>query len=135
MRKVVKAIIFQDNKYLLQLRDCKREISYPNHWCFFGGGVQDSESDEKALKREVFEEIYWKPKEIKYYKKSKDESTNCIISYYLVRFDSYHSKLKLNEGQSMKWFLLEEMVNLIKTPSNMLEMLDDNNFKKILSSF
>ena len=32
-----KAIIFKNSKYLIQLRDNKRNIFFPNHWAFFGG--------------------------------------------------------------------------------------------------
>jgi len=41
---------------LLQHRD-KHATYYPEHWGFFGGGVEDSESPSDALKREIREEL------------------------------------------------------------------------------
>ena len=47
-----KAIIFSNNKYLLQLRDNKKNILYPNHWALFGGRFKKHESAEECLIRE-----------------------------------------------------------------------------------
>ena len=41
-----KAIIRDDNKYLLQLRDNKKSIVYPNRWAFFGGRFKKNETAE-----------------------------------------------------------------------------------------
>ena len=67
MKKVVKAIIYKNNQFLLQLRDNSKKISYPNHWSFFGGEVENNENDEDALLRELKEEIAWMPNKINYY--------------------------------------------------------------------
>jgi len=42
---------------LLQLRDNKQTIPYPNKWGTFGGQVEEMESPEDALIREVREEL------------------------------------------------------------------------------
>ena len=39
IQEVVKAVIFKEGKFLLQLRDNNPTIAYPNTWAFFGGGV------------------------------------------------------------------------------------------------
>lgn len=44
-------------KYIMQLRDSKPNIFYPDHWGCFGGAVEIGESPEEAIKREVFEEV------------------------------------------------------------------------------
>ena len=64
IEEVVKAVIYKDQKYLLQLRDDNPEISSPNTWGFFGGGVDDGETHEEALIRELNEELNWKPKKM-----------------------------------------------------------------------
>ena len=133
MKNVVKAIIYKKNKFLLQLRDNNKKISYPNHWSFFGGEVDYDENDEEALYRELKEEIGWQPKNIFYYTKFIDYSTNAKVKLYLINFKKINYQLNLNEGQKMKWFDLEEIKVLIKTPSYMYELLKNINYKKILN--
>ena len=48
------------NKYdqvLLQLRDDREGIFFPNHWGFFGGGCEDGEDFSESLIRELEEEL------------------------------------------------------------------------------
>ena len=54
---VAMAIIEQDGKYLMQLRDDIPSIVYPGVWGFFGGHIEPGESPEVAVKRELIEEI------------------------------------------------------------------------------
>ena len=130
MKKVVKAIIIKEEKFLLQLRDNKTTISYPNHWSFFGGEVDENETEEQALIRELVEEISWKPNNFSYYSTFIDLSTKAIVKLFLINFEMTHSNLSLNEGQRMKWFGIDEIQDLIKTPSNMFELLNKINIKK-----
>lgn len=46
-----------DGRYLLQHRDSSRAIFYPDHWGFFGGGLEHEESPLTALQRELLEEL------------------------------------------------------------------------------
>ena len=130
MRKVVKAIIFKHDRFLLQLRDYKNDIFYPNHWGFFGGEIDKFESEKDTLMREIFEELFWLPKKYKYFSNAKDIYSNCLIIYYLVYFDSDNSKLILGEGQDMQWFAVEDIDVLLTTPKNMSEFLCDENLHK-----
>lgn len=50
-------IVFDDGKYLLQLRDDKPGIFFPAHWGLFGGGVDAGEQPLDALRRELREEL------------------------------------------------------------------------------
>ena len=56
MIKSVKGIIVKDNKYLLQLRDNKKNIFFPNFWGLFGGRLEKDETFENAIIREIKEE-------------------------------------------------------------------------------
>lgn len=46
-----------DGRYLLQLRDPKPEIFYPDHWGCFGGAVDEGETAAEAIVRELREEL------------------------------------------------------------------------------
>ena len=56
MIKSVKGIIVVKNNYLLQLRDNKKNVYFPNFWGVFGGRVEKTEAYHQALEREIKEE-------------------------------------------------------------------------------
>ena len=56
MFKSAKGIIVVKDNYLLQLRDNKKNIYFPNFWGVFGGSVEKTETNHKALEREIKEE-------------------------------------------------------------------------------
>lgn len=45
------------SRLLVYLRDDKPDIPFPNHWDFFGGHLEEGETPEHALVREVKEEL------------------------------------------------------------------------------
>lgn len=51
------AILYQKNKFLMQLRDNIPSILYPGYWALFGGHIEPGETPEVAVKREILEEI------------------------------------------------------------------------------
>jgi 8-oxo-dGTP pyrophosphatase MutT (NUDIX family) len=54
----VGALLLNDKgQVLLQLRDDKPDIFFPNRWGVFGGGVEQGETPEAALIRELKEEL------------------------------------------------------------------------------
>ncbi len=57
-------IVTEDGRYLLQLRDDKKGIFYPGHWGCFGGAVSPGEKPLRALKRELEEELEFRPRAV-----------------------------------------------------------------------
>jgi 8-oxo-dGTP diphosphatase len=51
------AILYQEDKFLMQLRDNIPGILYPGYWGLFGGHIELGETPDIAVKREVIEEI------------------------------------------------------------------------------
>ncbi|MBE9220620.1 NUDIX hydrolase [Dolichospermum flos-aquae] len=51
------AILYRENKFLMQLRDNIPNIIAPGCWALFGGHIEPGETPEIAVQREVMEEI------------------------------------------------------------------------------
>lgn len=54
---VALAILHQNGRFLLQLRDDLPSIIYPGYWGLFGGHLEPGETPLEALRRELLEEI------------------------------------------------------------------------------
>jgi len=54
---VAVAILYRENKFLMQLRDNIPNIIAPGCWALFGGHLEPEETPEIAVQREVMEEI------------------------------------------------------------------------------
>ena len=101
MTNVVAAIIKKDNQFLVVQRNRKKHLGLK--WEFPGGKVQESETFEEALLREIKEElnitinIHEKIAEEKY----KDDKIDIVLYYYLCSLKS--GMIKLNEHENFAW--------------------------------
>lgn len=105
MQRIAQALIFdRDGKLLVYLRDDKPDIPFPNHWDFFGGHVEDGETPEQALEREVKEEIGVHLTGWKFFRRydclEGDAYPNIKFIYY-GRIETLPSELTLYEGQRL----------------------------------
>ena len=101
MTNVVAAIIKKNNHFLIVKRNRKKHLGLK--WEFPGGKVQESETFEEALSREIKEELnikislHDKIAEEKY----KDEKIDIVLHYYLCTQES--DTIKLNEHEDLAW--------------------------------
>ena len=127
MNKVATALLFdRNNKLLVYLRDDKPEIPFPNHWDLFGGHVEQNESPEEGLMRELKEELNIEISDFQFYKsfESVNEERPNTKFVYVVRITEAAEELTLNEGQYLKGIDLSERGNY--GFANMLgQILDD----------
>jgi len=112
------AIIFIKKKYLLQLRENKKNIYFPGFWGVFGGLLEKNEGFEKGLEREVKEETNLNVKASKMIL-----SNNFRFLDYKIRYRMYfecqvlnNNKITLNEGKSYKFHSFKEIKKLKVVP-------------------
>ena len=119
MIKSVKGIIVVKNNYLLQLRDNKKNVYFPNFWGVFGGRVEKTETYQKALEREIKEETNLIVKASRMIL-----SANCKMIGLKKKFNTVYyeckilekGKIILTEGQKYKFFSFNQIKKLNIVP-------------------
>lgn len=105
----------KDGALLLQHRDNKKKIRYPNIWGTPGGHLMPNETYINCIKREMIEETGYKLKNVKYFKTFIDKPNRNFnetkVKLYWEIYDNYQ-QIKCNEGQEMKFFLPQEILNI-----------------------
>jgi len=96
---VAMAILYQEGKFLLQLRDDYPNILYPGYWGLFGGHLEPGESPEQGLQRELLEEITHQPSELTLFRRYQNSKR---VSYiYHAPLTVTLDQLKQQEGQDL----------------------------------
>ena len=116
MIDVVAAVIKKDNKYLIAQRNRNKHFAY--HWEFPGGKVNDDESFENALEREINEELSINIKIIKKItsEKHKYEKINAEIHYFLC--EALNDNIILSEHEDMTWVYKQDLLNYKLAPGD-----------------
>jgi 8-oxo-dGTP diphosphatase len=117
MKSGVEGFVIFEGKVLLLLRDDIPTIQNPNMWNLPGGGIEDGETEEEALVRELEEEIGIVPQTFKRLEKTSYPDGNVVTRYLLFITPEEKQKLKLGEGQKMKFFSLDGIMDLPIIPN------------------
>jgi len=105
---VVIILLNSNNEVLLLLRDNKIDIPFPNMWDIPGGKVEEGESPEQALRREMLEEMsIHNLGEIKLFKILTSE--NITDNIFWKRINLNLREIELNEGQVLGYFDLKKI--------------------------
>jgi len=114
---VAAVILAPGDCYILQLRDARGGIFFPDHWGFFGGGVEASDEDLKhGLRRELLEELAvdLPPDRMEFFTNLTFDFTYCgraptYRTYYQVRLSEQEiESLVLGEGSKLGAFTAQE---------------------------
>ena len=137
MIHAVKALIYNSKREIfLQQRDYAQGIPFPGHWTFFGGLVEKGESLKEALKRELIEELGFKPKYIEeeiftWEWKSKLTHLNHCFPIFC---DVDSNQFQLKEGLAMKWFSPNDLyLDLLFVPGIKNHLTEINNYLSNIS--
>lgn len=103
-------ILVENDGYLMQLRDDRPDIWYPNRWGLFGGAVEKGEDPLTALRRELYEELELTLGEAEFFARFDFHLSGLGFpqhyrNFYTVRITrAEQAKLILHEGAEMKVF-------------------------------
>lgn len=135
--KQIAAIILENDKgeILLYLRDNKPDIPFPNHWDLIGGHVEEGETPEEALVREVKEELDIDLTDYTFYKKYEcltGDAYENIKYIYSGKINLPIEEVTLLEGVRPQYFSKSEIpnvrfANILK--SIVMDYISDSNLK------
>ena len=115
--KQIAAIILENDKgeILLYLRDNKPDIPFPNYWDLIGGHVEEGETPEEALLREVKEELDIDLTDYTFYKKYEcltGDAYENIKYIYSGKINLPIEEVTLLEGVRPQYFSKSEIPNV-----------------------
>jgi 8-oxo-dGTP diphosphatase len=137
--KEIAAIILENDKgeFLLYLRENKPDIPFPDHWDLIGGHVEEGETPEEGLIREVKEELDIYLQDYTFYKKYEcltgDAYENIKFIYY-GKINLPIEEITLLEGVRSQYFSREEIpdikfANILK--SIVMNYIADSDLKML----
>ena len=113
----------QDGKVLLHLRS-KEAWIYAGFWALVGGGVEKGESSHAAMRRECLEELGFLLFEHKLFNRAwhRKCGVRVLDDTYIARWYPWQ-RLRLCEGEEIRWFNVEDALRLSNLPPHEHEVL------------
>jgi NDP-sugar pyrophosphorylase family protein len=109
-------LINQKGQVLLQQRDDNPAIRYPSHWSLFGGTIEDGESPETAVAREVKEEIDFDMRNFGLFREFVQNNKQEFA--FAGELSATLDQLTLSEGQGMNLFYPSQLKDLQIRPDD-----------------
>lgn len=112
-RKEIAQVLLFDRagRLLIYLRDDKPEIPFPSHWDLFGGHLEAGETPERALVREVKEELGIELNAVNFFRRfdcAEGDAYPNIKHIYWAVTARMPQELTLYEGQELRSIALGE---------------------------
>ena len=104
-----------DGRYLMQRRDAIPTILLPDHWGLFGGTIEPGESPEEAMRRELFEELEYRARDIRFFTEMQvgmpfAKPRTDRMSFFEVPIDAAEvAGMVLHEGAALQLFSPEAL--------------------------
>jgi 8-oxo-dGTP diphosphatase len=113
MRNVAVVILYDNDRRILLQHRTKDAPTFPDHWAFFGGGIEGDETAEEAVKRETLEELEYRLAAPRLFETRRlvHQGNQYTVHVFVEAYDG--GKLILREGQAMGWFSPDETKDLL----------------------
>lgn len=129
---VAVAIIFSDDNRIL-IAQRSQTGPFPGKWEFPGGKIQQHETPEHALRREIHEELDVKLDKVEFWKTSTHAypELEVHLKFFLCTIDG-SQELKLLVHQQLKWVTLEEakIYDFLEADIEALDSLTKGGFSR-----
>jgi 8-oxo-dGTP diphosphatase len=114
--RVVCGIIFKDNRVFI----CRRspEKSLGGYWEFPGGKIEQGESNEAALTRELTEELGMKVDVKDYFKSNFHTYEKFTIELVAYKCNLIDANFQLKDHDSFEWVLIKDLSNWNLAPAD-----------------
>ncbi|MBW4538753.1 MAG: NUDIX hydrolase [Myxacorys chilensis ATA2-1-KO14] len=106
--EVAIAILYQNDQFLMQLRENIPTIVYPGFWGLFGGHIEPGETPEVAVERELLEEIGYQIPSIAKFGVYQDEKV--VRHVFQAPLTVEVSELVLMEGWDLGLLSVDDIV-------------------------
>lgn len=128
MREGTLAFIRKGDTFLFVLRDDIKGIVFPNRWSVVGGGLENKESAEECVLREVKEETGIIPFSCEYLCSSElstmvQSETRVVLEHAFFLITNM-DVVVLTEGQCFAWLSLEEILKR-DIPSHIRSLIEE----------
>jgi len=102
-----------EKRILLQHRSTDAD-RLPGYWAFFGGGIEEGETPEDAVRRETLEELKYEliAPQLVVEQDFKLPNAEGHMHVYIEAFNGDKNKLQISEGQGWGWFKADELTKL-----------------------
>jgi 8-oxo-dGTP diphosphatase len=118
------AILIKNNKILIGERP-ETKKTYAGFWDVFGGHVEDGETPEKAMKREVKEELDIEVVEYKFFylmKNDLDPTSKKTYDHYFFIVTKWEGLIRNLDTEALEW-VSEKDLNKFKFSSGLKDIL------------
>ncbi|MFN3693367.1 MAG: NUDIX hydrolase [Ignavibacterium sp.] len=123
-------LINSNNEVLLLLRDDNPQIPFPNQWDIPGGKIEEGETPDVTIKREMSEELGLKSlSDFRLFKIYTSDNLTDFIFWKRINLNP--EEIILTEGKKLKYFRLDEIrkTNLAFNYNHVLEEFFDEVIK------
>ena len=110
-KQAVAAIIEQSEKFLFVKRSGYKEVA-EGYWCPVTGGIEEGESHEEAIQREVLEEVGLHVIADRKVCQIATHDNQYTLHFWTTKIISGEAKICSHEATELKWVTLDEMKEL-----------------------